>query len=107
MKTKLYGASDDLIEIEGFAYDEIDCYEHKRPIKFECSDGTIGTIFYNGEWKINVKICGNKYLRVIDSVGDENRHDEPNATIPSYSDILILDSGIEWIKIKGMVIKDN
>ena len=106
METKIYGASDDLIEIEGFTYDEIDCYDHQRPIKFECSDGTIGTIFYNGEWKLNIKMVGSKFIRVIDSVGEDNRHEEPNATIPSYSDILILDSGVEWVKIKGKLIKD-
>lgn len=34
MKTKIYGASDDLIEIEGFTYDEIDCVHQITDLNF-------------------------------------------------------------------------
>ena len=99
---KIYGASDDLIEIEGEIRDEIGCYDHKRPIKISVSDGTIATIFYDGEWKINVSFAGNKYLKKVDSVGDDKKHIEPDAIdCTSYSDILIFEKGVEWVKIKA------
>lgn len=100
MKTKIYGASDDLIEIEGPCSDEIGCYNHKKPIKIELSDGTKATIFYDGEWKITVPFAGSKYLGLINSVGDDVEHlfdDAKGCT--SYSDVLVLDEGIEWVKV--------
>jgi len=105
MKTKIYGASDDLIEIEGAVSDEIGCYDHKRPIKFECSDGTKASIFYDGDWKIHVFFAGSKYLYKIDSVGDDGEHTSDAKGCTSYSDVLILEEGIEWIKIKGKTYK--
>jgi len=102
MKTKIYGYSDDLIEIDGLIRDEVDCYNHKKPIKITASDGTIASIFYNGEWKINVKFAGSKYVKLINSVGDDSNHiDNDSLDCPPYSDVLILGDGIEWIKIKG------
>lgn len=105
MTTKIYGASDDLIEIEGFTNDEINCYDHKKPIKITCSDGTIATIFYDGKWTIKIKKVGTNFLRLIDSVGDDNEHEAPYSFASSYSDILILADGIEWVKIKGKLIE--
>lgn len=105
MKTKIYGASDDLIEIEGQITDEVDCYNHQKPIKITASDGTIASIFYNGEWKLNVKFAGVKYLHLVDSVGDDNEHEGVALGCTSYSDVLIFDEGIEWVKIKGKTFK--
>lgn len=99
MKTKIYGASDDLIEIEGAIEDEHGCFDHKKPISITASDGTKATIFYDGEWKINVLFAGPKYLSKIDSVGDDGKHIGEEKGFTPYSDILILDNGIEWVKI--------
>ncbi len=102
MKTKVSGGSDDLIEIDGEINDEIGCYDHKRPIVIKASDGTDATIFYDGEWKIEVRMSGDKYIEVIKSVGDDNDHTDENAKgCAGYSDVLVFDSGLEWIKIKG------
>lgn len=98
MKTKIYGGSDDLIEIEGAINDEINHYENKA-LSFESSDGTKGSIKYDGEWKIEVKSRGSLFLQKIPSAGDDGKHDGEFAGLPSYSDILILDDGIEWVKI--------
>ena len=99
MITKIYGYSDDLVEIEGAITDEHDCYDHKRPIKITVSDGTDATIFYDGEWKINVKFAGAKYIKKVDRVGDDGKHIDDAADCSSYSDVLFFDDGIEWIKI--------
>jgi hypothetical protein len=105
MKTKIYGASDDLVEIEGIISDEHDCYDHKKPIRITASDGTIGSIFYGGEWKISVKFAGDKYIEKIDSVGDDGKHIGIAAGCTSYSDVLVFDDGIEWVKIGRKLYK--
>jgi len=99
MKTKIYGASDDLIEIEGAINEEADHYDATRVI-IKASDGTMARITYNGEWKISVEVEGDKYLGLVHSVGDDATHIFEDAIgCTSYSDVLILDEGIEWIKI--------
>lgn len=103
---QVYGASDDLIEIDGAISDEVDCYGHKKPIKITASDGTIASIFYDGDWKIRVKFAGEKYVEVVDSVGEDKEHKTINAVgCTSYSDVLVFENGLEWIKIKGKTFK--
>lgn len=106
MKTKIYGCSDDLIEIEGQINDEIECFNHDNPIKFSCSDGTIGTIFYNGEWKIAIVTEGTLIQSVHPTSGEEHEHTGLAKGCTSYSDVLILGEGIEWIKVKGKTYKN-
>lgn len=106
MKTKIYGASDDLIEIEGPCSEEFGCYDHKKPIKIQMSDGTKATIYYDDEWKITVPFAGSKYHSVIPSVGDDNEHVAEHAKgCSSYSDVLVMDEGIEWVKIGRKIFR--
>lgn len=105
MITKIYGASDDLIEIDGAISDEVGCYDHKKPIPISASDGTEATIFYDGEWKINVRFAGDKFIETIDSVGDDGKHEGNAKDCTPYSDVLILDEGIEWVKIRNKTFK--
>lgn len=107
MFTRIYGASDDLIEIDGQISDEVDAYSSSdEPIKFKTSEGTKGTIQYNGEWKITIKEQGPDFVRVVESVGDDNTHTEENTNdVPSYSDVLILSGDLEWVKVKGEKFK--
>lgn len=98
MKTKLYGASDDLIEIEGAISDEIGCY-NDGPISFVASDGTKGKIKYDGDWRIDY-VGGEMVDKFIKSVGDEAEHTEPDAKgCSSYSDVLIFKPGLLWLKV--------
>lgn len=107
MFTRIYGASDDLIEIDGQISDEVDAYSASdEPVKFKTSLGTKGTITYDGEWKITIKEEGSDFVRVVESVGDDNDHTEDDTkNIPSYSDVLILDGDLDWIKVKGKKYK--
>jgi hypothetical protein len=109
MFTRIYGASDDLIEIDGQINDEIEAYSAERkPIEFKTSLGTKGTILYNGEWKITITEEGSDFVRVISSIGDEydDKHTEENTNdIPSYSDVLILSGDLKWVKVKGEKFK--
>lgn len=105
MKTKIYGASDDLIEIEGAINDEVSCYDATRVI-IKASDGTQARITYNGEWKISVEVEGSKYFNLIHSVGDDTIHTIGDAVYcTSYSDVLVFDEGIEWVKIGRKTFK--
>lgn len=108
MKTRIYGASDDLIEIDGAISDEVNVYlKDGEKVKISASDGTNATIEYddNGEWKIEVLDAGNKCQKKIVSVGDEAQHGGEAKGTTSYSDVLIFEDGIEWIKIGKKTFK--
>ena len=103
MFTRIYGASDDIIVIDGQISEEVDAYSSTdESFKFKTSKGTEGTITYNGEWKITLTEEGPDFVKLIQAVGDDNIHTENNTNnIPSYSDILILDGDLEWVKVNG------
>ena len=95
--TKVYGASDDLIELDGTINDEIGCYNQTVHIMFD--DGTAARIKYckkvNGEtigvWGIMVLSKGTGFI------GLRECYDE-DADI--YSDILTLDDTVKGFKYK-------
>lgn len=107
MITRIYGASDDLIEIDGQISDEVDAYSASdEPIKFKTSQGTKGTFFYDGEWKVSLTVEGPDFVKVIESVGDDNDHTEENTKdVPPYSDVVILEGDLDWVKVKGKKYK--
>lgn len=90
---KVYGASDDLVEIEGSAYkeDEIGCYDSDVRIRF--TDGTVIRVGYPKEnaaiWWIEVEkqgpalqeltICDDEEARIYSDIF------EINAEIKSHS----------------------
>ena len=100
--TKIYGASDDLIEIEGQINDELNVYlKDDEELPFSVSDGTKGLIKYDdeGQWRINVLDAGTLCIKKIAAVGDDAAHAGEAAGCSSYSDVLILGAGVEWVKI--------
>lgn len=105
MKTKIYGASDDLIEVEGEIEGEIDCFNStNRSIK--CSDGTEAKIKYDGNWNITVINTGSSFNKIILGDPEEKPHTDADCKNCSpYSDVLVLDGGIEWIKIGRKTLK--
>ena len=95
MKTQLiYGASDDLIEIDGSILDEISCYSSHHIKRTIITDmATMAKIYYTqkGTWQIDIISEGSDFIRKINKQENEdNRHDAPYNECPSYSDILIL-----------------
>lgn len=105
--TKIYGASDDLIEVDGEVSEEANIIGASN-VSVKASDGTQAKISYddNGEWKIRVEVEGSKYLGLVHSVGDDAEHIFPDAIgCTSYSDVLILDEGIDWVKIGRQTFK--
>ena len=88
--TKVYGASDDLVEIEGSAYkeDEIGCYEHDVRIRF--LDGTVIRVGYPKDglavWWIEVEKQGTAEQKLTIC-------EDEDAWI--YSDVFEIDSEIK------------
>ncbi len=93
MKLTIYGASDDLIEIEGDLRDEFGYYSDD-PAEVRFSDGTVATIAYgagNGAfWRIAVLERG--VGTITHTAGTHERTD--------YSDRLTVE-GVEWVEING------
>ena len=101
---KLYGASDDLLEIDGHINDEIyvDC-EKKTTIVV--SDGSVFQLSYDSEgcWRFKCKekgTAGNQLEPAID--GDAERRPGGES---GYSDILTLTGDIKWIRVRGKMLK--
>lgn len=88
--TKIYGASDDLVEIEGSTYkeDEIGCYEHDVRIRF--FDGTVIRVGYPKEglavWWIEVEKQGTAEQKLTICEDEDAR---------IYSDVFEIDSEIK------------
>ena len=91
---KVYGCSDDLVEIEGAKYpnDEIDCFE--RDVKIKFTDGTEIKVGYNKPdlaiWWIRVEKRGTAN-QTMTSCWDEDAF--------PYSDILTIDSVLLSVEV--------
>lgn len=68
---KIYGASDDLVEIDGTLEEEFSCPRGRAFLSF--SDGTILFIEYNniGEWKISRMVSGSAEYSHTTPEGDD------------------------------------
>ena len=93
---KIYGASDDLIEIEGDISDEINCYNEENGIALAFSDGTALRVIYDtdGIWRITRIAEGTAKFSKVD--GD---------VIKDTNDIVTLEGNILWIVVGTQFIK--
>lgn len=89
---KIYGASDDLIEIEGSITEEFYCPDvgDDRGAYIAISDGTLLSVSYTGDglWKISTFSVGEKTTLAIESATDID---------DNYSDRVILDGDFRWV----------
>jgi hypothetical protein len=92
--TKIYGASDDLIEFEGDLSGEVACSgtdDRERGVLVFLSDGTICDVKYgkadSAIWGIVILVRGILFDKL------EPCHDED---AKPYSDVLHLKDGIKW-----------
>lgn len=95
MTTKVYGASDDLIEVEGDVTGEVDCYgtdEREKGVLLCFSDGTVLEVKYgkNDEalWEIKTKHIGPLFDRV-EACTEE--------TDEGHSDVAYFKDGIKYV----------
>lgn len=95
MKITIYGASDDLIEIEGDITEEFDACGDGTYIG--CSDGTLLFIDYNrhGFWRINILSSGTSKITRTDGTDENN----------DYSDKVTLEGDIKWLTCGSGMVK--
>lgn len=93
--TKIYGASDDLLEFDGEIYGEIGYYDSSKEdaILVKVSDGTEFSAYYNesGLWKIELTVKGTHFESLTEATDPDS---------DNYSDVLILMSGPLTAKYK-------
>lgn len=94
MTTEIYGASDDLIEIDGDISAEVSCYgtdDKKQGVLIVCSDGTLLDVKYGkndkGIWGVRLIRRGTLFDR-IDQCTDEDAS--------RYSDTAYFKDGLKW-----------
>lgn len=105
MKTKIYGASDYLIEVDGELSEEFNHYG-KGLVKITCSDGTVAAIRYDWNWHITVKEKGDLFDKIVNGNPAEDPHTDEDCKICSpYSDVLVMKEGLEWVRIKGKTVE--
>lgn len=81
MAVLIYGASDDLIEVEGDVEDEFNVYD---PAYLALSNGVVLFIEYtkSGIWRIRVD-AGHEHVQIEPATSDDGRDD---LGYPNYSD---------------------
>lgn len=90
---KIYGQSDDLIEVEGDLSDEF--YAHDGPNFVELSTGDVLCIYYgaDGIWRIDHQVDTNTCDVHIETLPDEFEDDDPDP----YTEIARILGPIEWV----------
>jgi len=85
----VYGASDDLIEIEGDIRDEISA-DSDMPCKLAFSDGTVLNVVYDedGCWRVTRIAAGTAAMQKIEAEGSDT---------DNYSDRVTLNGDIKWV----------
>ncbi len=98
--TRIWGASDDLLEIDGALI--VDEVNESFPYDVKCSDGTTAAFDYNsdGVWRCVVETTGKQFIRIVKAVGDDNEHYDISANgCSGYSDVLLVREPIAWVKV--------
>lgn len=94
MGTKIYGASDDLVEFDGDFSGEVGAYgtdDREKGVLVVVSDGTILEVKYgkndSGIWEVKLLKRGSLFDR-IDPCTDEDAE--------VYSDVAYFNDGVKW-----------
>jgi len=95
VKTKIYGRSDDLIEVEGDVDGEVSCYgtdRREKGVLLVCSDGTLLEVKYGkggmGIWGIMLIRKGSLLMSIRQCDSEEK---DP------YSDVAYFANGLKWV----------
>lgn len=101
MTTYVYGASDDLIEIEGDLTEEF-LQPRADPYYLGFNNGTLLKVTYDGDWNIQpiypsglnvfVKPHGAPYVDFVLDIPEYIQHN-----VPDYSDLAVVRGEIVWV----------
>lgn len=94
---KIYGCSDDLIEIEGDIEDELNppSSVEDEGAFLAFSDGTVLRVKYDGVWRITPVFVNTNYSKVEAPEDDDS----------NYSDVVTLTGNITWVVMSERLIK--
>lgn len=106
MSIKIFGSSDDTIVINGDINDEIS--PSAEEILLACSDGTLLSVEYDGNWRIHRVKTGMatySHVPVEDEEDEDNTRREDNT--PKYSDVvtLIMFCPFQWVAAAETVVR--
>jgi hypothetical protein len=79
----IYGASDDLVEVEGDIVEEFNPYDGDEPSYLAASDGTMLRITYDGMWHVAVPQTGAGTKVHIEPATDEDSNYSDKVTLTS------------------------
>ncbi len=97
MRTIVYGASDDLIEVEGAIREEFNPnYSDDGPTYLGFSNGVVLKVEYDdeGTWAIAPR-AGHSLVEVVFARGEEQAADKDGC--PGYSDKAIISGEVTWV----------
>lgn len=93
----VYGASDDLVEVEGPIREEFNAYD--TPVVVEFSNGVRLQVDYHGRWEITtVDVPDGVSVQIAKSTADDDPDDHPRDAPPAYSDVATFPGPIEWVR---------
>jgi hypothetical protein len=94
---EIFGASDDLIEIEGDFEEELNVYpdDDEKEYFLAVSDGTLLKVVYDGNWNFLLREKGTLFERIEEPEGEE------------YSQKVFFNSGIKWVAYTVDVVRDK
>lgn len=100
MTTTIYGASDDLIEIEGDVTGEVGTNTDVGPVLLSCSDGTLLAVKYGkptgtAVWQVQLLYAGPLFLHIDEDESEGDGH--------IYSDVAYFLSGLTQVKASHFV----
>lgn len=95
MSTILYGASDDLIELEGELSEEFSAYGFDGYLAF--SDGTVISCRYRSTWDFALVVGDPSQVTITPPRGEAAGPDADG--VPGYSGKVILPSGLNWVAL--------
>ncbi len=94
-KITIYGASDDLVEIEGDFREEF-YVSSADSFNLAFGDGTVLDINFDrhGIWRINRVFAGSASFEKLEALGDEGARDDGT---PAYSEVVKLSGDLQWV----------
>jgi hypothetical protein len=97
MTVRVYGSSDDLIEVDGDIYEEFTAKTDDAGDLLAFSDGTLLSVQYddNGLWRIHRLIEGSMTYEKIEATIDAEGHRDDGT--PAYSDVVTLTGEVTWV----------
>ena len=98
---RIYGASDDLIEIAGDWREELnpplDRDEEDGVCALVCSDGTALKVVYDGCWRFSPLAKGSAAYSIEQAVGEDADRRADGSS--GYSDLVTLDGDVRWVAV--------